>query len=157
MTLKRVTRHLLSTHWQVRRAFPPRAREAIAAAIRASEAAHVGRIYFAVEEALHVRPLLRGQSARQRALEVFSNLQAWDTEHNSGLLIYLLLADRAIEIVADRGIYSKLEPREWQDICRQMQVAFRQGQFEAGVVSGIQSITATLIRHFPAALPAAVP
>jgi len=99
---------------------------------------------------LHSRPLFKGQSARERALKVFSNLRVWDTEHNNGLLIYLLLADRAVEIVADRGIYSKVESREWDSICRTMETAFRAGNYEGGVVSGIQSVTQHLIQHFPA-------
>ena len=138
------------THWQVSWAFPAAARQAIAEAIDASRNAHVGQVYFAVEGALHVRPLFRGQTAQQRALEVFSHLRVWDTEHNNGLLIYLLLADRAVEIVADRGIFSRVEPGEWGRICRQMEASFRQKNYQAGVVTGIQAVTQQLIQHFPA-------
>jgi uncharacterized membrane protein len=74
----------------------------------------------------------------------------WDTEHNNGLLIYLLLADRAVEIVADRGIHAKVDSQEWENICRKMETAFKQANFEGGVVSGIQAVTQHLIRHFPA-------
>ncbi|HEX3839089.1 MAG TPA: TPM domain-containing protein [Steroidobacteraceae bacterium] len=150
MDIKRICRHLLMTHWQVNRAFPAAARDAIAAATSARRSAHVGQVHFAVEGALHVRALFKGQTAQQRALEVFSHLRVWDTEHNNGLLIYLLLADRAVEIVADRGAYSRVDPGEWGRICRQMEAAFKQQHYEAGVIAGIQAATQQLIQHFPA-------
>ena len=138
------------THWEVNWAFPRQTLIAIEQAIKASAAAHVGEIRFAVEGALHSTPLFKGQSARERALEVFSQLRVWDTEHNNGLLIYLLLADRAVEIVADRGIHSKVGSREWENICRKMETAFKQANYEDGVVSGIQAVTQHLMKHFPA-------
>ena len=151
MNIKRVTKHLLLTHWQVNRAFPRQALIAIEQAIKASKTAHVGEIRFVVEGALDVTPLFNGQSARGRAIDVFSQLRVWDTEHNNGLLIYLLLADRAVEIVADRGIHSKVGSREWENICRKMETAFKQANYKGGVVSGIQAVTQHLIQHFPAA------
>ena len=150
MNIKRICRHLLMTHWQVNWAFPPAVKDAIAKEISASRNAHVGQVYFAVEGALHVRPLFKGQTAQQRALEVFSHLRVWDTEHNNGLLIYLLLADRAVEIVADRGVYSRVDPGEWGRICRQMEAAFKQKSYAEGVLGGIQAVTQQLIQHFPA-------
>ena len=138
------------THWEVNRDFPRPTLNAIKQAIKASETAHVGEIRFAVEGALHSTPLFKGQSARERALEVFSQLRIWDTAHNNGLLIYLLLADRAVEIVADRGIHSKVGSREWEHICREMETAFKQADYKGGVVSGIQAVTRHLIKHFPA-------
>jgi uncharacterized membrane protein len=150
MNIKRILRHLLMTHWQVNRAFPPTVRDAFAQALSASRNAHVGEVYFAVEGALHVTPLLKGQTAQQRGLEVFAHLRVWDTEHNNGLLIYLLLADRAVEIVADRGIFSRVDPQEWGRICRQMEASFKQKKYEAGVVAGIQAVTQQLIQHYPA-------
>jgi uncharacterized membrane protein len=149
MDIKRICRHLLMTHWQVNRAFPRGVRDAIAAALSASHTAHVGQVYFAIEGALHVRPLFKGQTAQQRALEVFSHLRVWDTEHNNGILIYLLLADRAVEIVADRGVYSRVDSGEWGRICRQMEAAFKAKDYEAGVIGGIQAATRQLIQHFP--------
>jgi uncharacterized membrane protein len=149
MNIKRIIKHLLMTHWQVNRAFPPRTAAAIAQALNTSQSAHVGRVYFAVEGALHARPLFNGQTAPQRALKVFSNLQVWDTEHNNGLLIYLLLADRAVEIVADRGIYSKVDAGEWNSICRKMEASFKQKHYESGVISGIEAVTQHLMEHFP--------
>jgi uncharacterized membrane protein len=123
---------------------------AIEQAIKASETSHLGEIRFVVEGALHSTPLFKGQSARERALEVFSQLRVWDTEHNNGLLIYLLLADRDVEIVADRGIHSKVGSREWENVCRRMETAFKQANYEGGVVRGIQAVTQHLIKHFPA-------
>ena len=149
MKIKRIARHLVVTHWQVNRAFPRRTLNAIEQAISSSEARHAGQIRFAVEGALDGTPLFKAQSARERAMEVFSQLRLWDTEHNNGVLIYLLLADRAVEIVADRGIQVKMGAREWQTICRQMEAAFKQGNYEEGVVSGIQAVTHGLIKHFP--------
>ena len=149
MNLKRVAKHLLLTHWQVDRAFPRKTMDAIERAIKASETAHAGEIRFAVEGALDSAPLFKAQSARERALEVFAQLRVWDTEHNNGVLIYLLLADRDVEIVADRGIHKKVGSPEWESICRTMETAFRQADFEGGVVNGIQAVTQHLIRHFP--------
>ncbi len=102
-----------------------------------------------MEGALHIEPLLRGQSARERAIDVFSQLRIWDTEQNNGVLIYLLLADRDVEIVADRGIDAKVGPEEWERICRRMEAAFRQADFEGGVVGGIREVTRHLVEHFP--------
>ena len=150
MNVKRIIKHLLLTHWQVDQVFPRKTLNAIEDALKASETAHVGQIRFAVEGALHSAPLLKGQSARDRALDVFSQLRVWDTDHNNGLLIYLLLADRAVEIVADRGIHSKVGSPEWEKVCRTMENAFKQGDYEGGVVRGIQAVTQHLKQHFPA-------
>lgn len=138
------------THWQVNHAFSHQTLIAIEQAIKASETKHVGEIRFVVEGALHSTPLFAGQSARERAIDVFSQLRIWDTQHNSGVLIYLLLADRHVEIVADRGIHAKVGSREWEDICRTMETAFRQANYKVGVVSGIQAVTQLLMKHFPA-------
>jgi uncharacterized membrane protein len=135
--------------WTVRRAFPARSLEAIRDAIAQSEAGHSGEIRFAVEHALDLGDLLRNRSARDRAIDVFSRLRVWDTERNNGVLIYLLLADRDVEIVADRGIHERVEAAGWEAICRQMEAAFGAGRFEAGVLEGIQAIGAHLRRHFP--------
>jgi uncharacterized membrane protein len=124
--------------------------DAIEQAIRATEARHAGQIRFAVEASLELVPLLAGQTAQQRAVEVFSKLRVWDTEHNNGVLIYLLLADRDVEIVADRGIHVRLGKEVWQTICHEMEAAFRESNFEAGVIAGIHAVGEHLSRHFPA-------
>src|SRR5687767_441551 len=105
----------------VRRAFPAHDLQAIEKAIAKSEKRHGGEIRFAVEAALDVPALLRGQSAHGRALEVFSELRVWDTEANNGVLIYLLLADRDVEIVADRGVNRRVGPQGWEAACREME------------------------------------
>ncbi len=135
--------------WLVRRYFSRAVMARIEHAISESEALHNGEIRFAVESVLDLSPLLHGQDARQRAMEVFSQLRVWDTEHNSGVLIYLLLADRDVEIVADRGIHAKVGNAEWERICRQMEAAFHAGRFEEGVLAGMREVTALLVRHFP--------
>ena len=139
----------MATKWMVNRAFPRDTLIAIDKAIKASEATHRGEIRFAVEGALHIEPLLRGQTARERAIDVFAQLRIWDTERNNGVLIYLLLADRDVEIVADRGIDAKVGPQEWETISRKMEVAFREADFQGGVVGGIQEVTRHLAEHFP--------
>ena len=150
MNIQRIVRHLLVTDGQVKKAFPLSALNKIEQAIKASESAHVGEIRFAVEGALDGAPLFGGQSARERAIDLFSQLRVWDTQHNSGVLIYLLLADRDVEIVADRGIDAVVGSQAWTEVCHQMEAAFRQSDFEGGVVSGVQAVTQHLVKHFPA-------
>lgn len=145
----RIGRHLLMTPWQLHRAFPRSTLAAIESAIRAAETSHGGEIRFAVEGALDLMPLARGQSARERAIDVFSQLRVWDTEHNNGVLIYLLLADRDVEIVADRGVHARVGAGEWERICRRMEMAFAQGKYEEGVVGGIGAVAANLVKQFP--------
>ena len=151
MQIRRIIKHLLMTDGRVKRIFPRDALTRIENAIQASETAHVGEIRFAVEGGLDGAPLFKGQSARERAVEVFSRLRVWDTQHNNGLLVYLLLADRAVEIVADRGIHAKVGAQDWEKVCRQMEGAFRHANYEGGVIDGVQAVTRHLVRHFPAA------
>ncbi|VCJ27941.1 TPM domain-containing protein [Burkholderia pseudomallei] len=149
MDIRRIVRHLLTTHWRVRRVFPRATLTAIGQAIKACDAGHVGEVCFAVEGALHSAHLFRGQSARDRAIEVFSQLRIWDTEYNNGVLIYVLLADRAVEIVADRGVHAKVGSQEWQAICHEMETAFRRGAYCDGAVKGIEAVAAHLKKHYP--------
>jgi uncharacterized membrane protein YgcG len=149
MGIKRIGKHLLEHRWRVRKIFTPRVLAAIEQAIKASEAKHAGQIRFAVEGALDGAPLLRNQSARARALDVFSHLRIWDTTHNNGVLIYLLLADRDVEILADRGIDALVGPADWQKICAMMETEFGKGNFEGGVLKGIEAATRHLVKHFP--------
>lgn len=149
MKLGRTLRHLFSLPGAVARALPKAALGRIEKAIQKAEAEHRGEIRFAVEAALESGALLSDQSPRSRALEVFSLLRVWDTEENNGVLIYLLLADRAAEIVVDRGIHAKVEAAEWRHVCRRMEGAFARGEFEDGVVSGIAEVSRVLARHFP--------
>ncbi|QUS38763.1 hypothetical protein RPMA_07910 [Tardiphaga alba] len=150
MSLKRIGRHLLANRARVRKAFPREAIAAIEQAIKTSEATHAGQIRFVVEGALDGAPLFRNQAARERAIDVFSQLRVWDTEHNNGVLIYLLLADRDVEIVVDRGIDRHVGRAGWEAICQMMETHFRAGRFEQGVIAGIEAVTTHLARHFPA-------
>jgi uncharacterized membrane protein len=154
MELKRIVKHLFTTQRQVTKAFPPQSLKVIEQTIKASESAHAGEIQFAVEDALDGTALFKGQSPRDRAIELFTQLRVWDTAHNNGLLIYLLLADRAVEIVADRGIHVRVGSHEWEKICRPMEAAFKKSNYEDGVVRGVQAITQHLALHFPADGPA---
>src|SRR3982751_4365026 len=149
MGIRRVGKHLLEHRWRVRRLFPPRVLNAIEQAIKTGETLHAGQVRFVVEGALDGVPLLRDQSARQRALDVFSELRIWDTAHNNGVLIYLLLADRQVEIVADRGIDAKVGAARWEAICRAMEAEFRAGRFEQGVMQGIAAVSAELAKTYP--------
>jgi uncharacterized membrane protein len=149
MNLQRTLKHLTTGDLAVRRAFPVRAMQAIEAAIRSTEAAHSGQIRFAVEASLDYAALRRDLGARERAIEVFSQLRVWDTERNNGVLIYLLLADRDVEIVADRGVDARVGAAAWEAICRDMETVFRERRFEEGVLSGIRAVGLQLARYFP--------
>src|SRR5579863_3641091 len=145
--------HIASSRWGTRRHFPAPVRAAIDAAIRECEARHAGDIRFVVETALDLPELWHGLGARARALQVFGQFAVWDTEHNNGVLIYVLMADRAVEIVADRGLAGRIEPQEWRAVCGRMEQHYRAGRFREGSVSGIEGIGALLERHFPGAGP----
>ena len=149
MGIRRIGRHLLEHKWRVRRIFPPRVLSAIEQAIKAGEASHSGQVRFAVEGALDGKPLFKNPSARARALDIFSQLRVWDTAHNNGVLIYLLLADRDVEIIADRGIDAKVGAAGWENICREMEAEFKRGNFERGVIAGIEAVSQKLALHFP--------
>ncbi|MBA3902639.1 MAG: hypothetical protein C0522_03035 [Rhodocyclaceae bacterium] len=149
MNFGRIIRHLLAPQWSVGLAYPARTLAAIERAIAATEKTHDGELRFAVEAGLQLQALLRGQTARQRAVEVFSQLRVWDTEHNSGVLIYVQLIDRKVEILADRGISALVPQTEWNAVCRRMEQAFRKGEFEAGTIAAIEEISIRLARHFP--------
>ena len=150
MNIKRLFRHLLQPPWLSRRAFSPTVMHRIKDAVTQSERLHRGELRVAVEASLDLGPLLRNQSPRARACEVFAQLGVWDTAGNSGVLLYINWADRDIEIVADRGISAQVTQDQWEAICRGMEQAFRADRFEAGVLEGIRQITALLARHFPA-------
>jgi uncharacterized membrane protein len=149
MNIKRIIKHLSIGQASVHRSFPRAAMANIERTIAEVEKTHAGQIRFAVEAGLDLSPLLTGQTARERAIEVFSRLHVWDTEHNNGVLIYLLLADRDVEIVADRGVHAKLGQAVWESVCKEMEAGFRQGRFEEGVIAGIRSVGAHLAQHYP--------
>jgi uncharacterized membrane protein len=150
MGIGRIGRHLLEHRWRLRRIFPPEVLAAIEQAIKAGEATHSGQIRFVVEGALDGTPLFRDQPARERALDIFSQLRIWDTAHNNGVLIYLLLADRNVEIIADRGIDAKVGAAGWEKICADMEADFKAGNFRSGVIRGIEAVSRQMAAHFPA-------
>ena len=149
MGIKRIGRHLIEYRWRERRIFTPKVLAAIEQAIKAGEATHSGQVRFAVEGALDGAPLFQDQSARERALDIFAQLRIWDTAHNNGVLIYLLLADRRVEIVADRGIDTLVGPEGWAKICRQREADFKEGYFEAGDIKGSAAVSRELAKYFP--------
>lgn len=149
LNMKRIARHWLATRWHFRRAFPRTAVAAIEHEIQASESMHAGEIRFVVEGALSGLPLYFDQSARERAIDVFAQLRMWDTEYRNGVLIYLLLADRSVEIVADRGVHAKTGEQEWKRICDDMEDAFRSGRYRQGAVDGVRAVTHLMAKHFP--------
>jgi len=149
MGIGRIARHLIEHNWRARRVFTSDVLAAIEQAIKTGEATHSGQVRFVVEGALDGRPLFHNQSARERALDIFAHLRIWDTAHNNGVLIYLLLADRNVEIVADRGIDGRVGAGGWATICRRMENDFRTGQFRAGVLKGIAAVSRELAKYFP--------
>ena len=144
--LIRVLKHLLAPDWITRRGFSSLR---IQEAIRESEKQHFAQLRFAVEGGLPAHFLFRNASPRKRAEEVFSQLRVWDTEHNSGVLIYVQRVDRRIEIVADRGIAAKVGEAEWSAVCRAMEKSFKDGRFTEGALEAIESCSLILARHFP--------
>ena len=142
-------RHLFD-FGRVQRAFPAATLDAIQHAVAASEHVHRGEICFAVEGGLPLRAIVGGLAPRERARAVFAQLGVWDTRENTGVLVYVQLADHAIEIVADRGIAAHVDDGEWQRVCAAMQIRFAEGRYEAGAVEAVSAIGALLVTHFPA-------
>ncbi len=149
--LPRLLRHRLLDEGDARRALGEDAPARIAASVAASEARHSGQIRVCVEAGLPLSYLRRGASPRDRAVAMFGKLRVWDTEHNNGVLVYVLLAEHAIEIVADRGIDGRVDAAAWAAIAARMREPFRGGDFAAGLDQAIDAVDALLVRHFPRA------
>lgn len=149
--MRRLWANLFGGWFQLPRRFPAALLDEMAAAIAAGERAHLGEIRFAVESRLTPVDVLEGLDATARARQVFAQLRVWDTELNSGVLFYVLMAEHRIEIVADRGIAAKVTPDEWEAICTRMRDSYAGGQWRAGSLEGIASANALLARHFPGA------
>ncbi|HZH43137.1 MAG TPA: TPM domain-containing protein [Lysobacter sp.] len=145
----RLFRHLFAP--STARMFPEASVQRIADAIAEGERRHRGEVCFAVEAALPPAAVWAGMDARARALEVFSQLRVWDTEANNGVLLYLLLADHRIEIVADRGFHDRVGADDWRAICAAIEQRLRAGRAEEAVLHGIAAITDCVARHFPRA------
>jgi uncharacterized membrane protein len=149
MKLLRLIRHLTTTRWHTRNCFPRAVREVIQQTVKECEAHHDGEIRFVVETAFDIPELWHDLAPRRRALQLFGALGVWDTEHNNGVLIYVLMADRVVEIVADRGISARVAAAEWAVVCRQMEHHYRQRRYRDGSVVGVLGVGAILGRHFP--------
>jgi uncharacterized membrane protein len=149
ITMQRLWRHLITDRGDVQRALPPEELARIENAIADGERRHAGQVCFAVEAALPLARVWQGQTPRERALEVFGSLRVWDTERNDGVLVYLLLADRDVEIVADRGIHRHVGAPTWEAVCKTMETAFHEGRYGEGVARGIGEISGLLAEHSP--------
>jgi uncharacterized membrane protein len=147
----RILKHRLVDDTDVRRALGPDALARLEARVRASERRHSGEIRLSVEAGLPLSYLWQGLTARDRAVTLFGKLRVWDTEANNGVLIYLLLAEHAIEIVADRGLARHVPAGHWQTVLAHMREAFRAGEFEQGLMQAIDEVEALLLQHFPLA------
>lgn len=150
MNLKRFWRHVLMSPPLAARAFPEATMDAIEREIGAHEKLHRGEVCFVVEAELTSAQLWADLSPRDRAREVFAQRGVWNTEENNGVLIYVLLADHCVEIVADRGVDARADAGEWQAICRRMEAHFRAGRHEEGAVAGVGAVSLLLERCFPA-------
>jgi uncharacterized membrane protein len=149
MQFARLLRPATASHWRTRMLFPAATLDAIEEAITRAERAHGGEIRFAIETALAPHHILNKVTARTRGLEVFGHLHVWDTEANNGVLIYVQLADRNVEIIADRGIAARVSAAEWEAVCKLMEEHFRAGRFQAGSIAGVEAVGNLLARHFP--------
>jgi uncharacterized membrane protein len=153
--MSRLWRHFVTDRGTVRRMFPTSALDRIECAIAQGEKGHTGQVRFAVEAALPLQRVWKHLPPRERALEVFGLLRIWDTEANDGVLLYVLLADRDVEIVADRGIHARVGDAEWKRVCGTIEKAFRAGRFAEGVEQGIAEVSALLAQHSPRTGPGA--
>jgi len=149
--LRRMLRHAWLDETDTRRAVPEDMLQRLMARVAASERRHNGEVRICVEASLPRSYLWRDATARQRAVAMFGKLRVWDTEHNNGVLIYLMLAEHAIEIVADRGLSRQVPQDEWHALVQRMSSAFRDGRFEDGLTQALEEVSALLVTHFPLA------
>lgn len=157
LKIKTLLRHLWLDASDAQRAIAPDVLQRLTQRVAASEHRHTGQLRICVEAALPMSYLWRLGRAntladliRQRAVMQFSKLRVWYTEHHSGVLIYLQLAERAIEIVADRGLSRHVSQQEWQAMTLRMGAAFSSGRFEDGLTQALEEVSALLVAHFPA-------
>jgi uncharacterized membrane protein len=150
MNLGRISTNLFGAWFQMGRQFPPATLDAIAKTVAEGEGRHRGELRVAIESRLPFSAVVADVTARDRAAMLFSHMRVWDTEENSGVLLYVLLAEHRIEIVADRGIAKVVAPAEWEAITTHMRDQFAQGHFREAVQTGVAEAGALLARHFPA-------
>ena len=153
--LTRILKHRWLDETDAKRALGEGALGRIEARVKASEQHHSGEIRVCVEAGLPLSYLWRDAAARERAVTLFGKLRVWDTERNNGVLIYLLLAERQIEIVADRGLNAQVSAAQWAALLGGMSAAFKAGQFEAGLIAAVDAIDALLMAHFAVSADAA--
>lgn len=146
---KRLWQHWQNPRWRVEQYFPTKELERLSRAIGESERSHSGQVRFVVESRYDSADVLAGVQPHTRALQWFGELGIWDTERNSGVLVYVSFADHVVEIVADRGIHAKVGNAAWQQVCADMAAAFKQQQYVAGLEQGLNAVTALLAEHFP--------
>ena len=150
--LSRIFKHRWQSDAAARSAIPPELLDSLSEQVKRSESGHSGEIRIFVEAGLPLSYLKRqtsmAQITRERALAMFGKLRVWDTAHNNGVLIYLLLAERRIEIVADRGLNERVAPDTWQNLVQGMRAAFKAGDFESGLTQAVQEVSALLKQHF---------
>jgi uncharacterized membrane protein len=152
----RVLRHLLTPGWVMRLHYPPQLLASVEERVGQIERRHHTEVRFVVEHALEFGDLIAGLTPRERALEVFGLLGVWDTEHNNGVLIHVLHAERAVEIVADRGIARAVPQSDWDALCRQLETQLRAGHYAAGAMAAIDGVARLLEQHQPVVPHAAV-
>ncbi len=145
----RWVKHLFTTRWHLRNAFAADTLDAIEAAVAASEQRHRGELRFAIEASFDLPQLLRGLTPRQRAAELFTSLGVWDTDENIGVLVYVLVAEHAVEIIADRGYIDRVDVATWQVTCARMAGSFASGDFKLGALHGIEQLTTVMASAFP--------
>lgn len=150
MNIPRWLKHLLTPAWRVRQVLSAADRQAVEQAVAASECRHRGELCVVAEGPLAPAALWQNVAPRQRAVELFGRLRVWDTAENSGILIYVQLVDRRVEILADRGIAARVAQAEWDALCRGMEAAFRAGEYRQGLLAAIDGATQCLAAHFPA-------
>lgn len=141
--------HLLTTRWTARRHFPSATLDALEVAIAAGERTHRGELRVVIEAGMDLAHVLDGVTPRQRALQVFADLGVWDTQENNGVLLFVDIADHAVEIVADRGYRSHIEASAWAEVCAAMSRHFAAREFQQGALYGIGRAAALMASVFP--------
>jgi uncharacterized membrane protein YgcG len=150
MHAARSLKHLFASRWLTRQRFTDEVDKAIESAIKSAETRSSAEIRFVIETAIDPAAAWRGFTPRERALEVFAQFRVWDTELRNGVLIYVLVADRDVEIIADRGAAASIPAAGWEHAARIMEDHFRAGRFREGAVAGVEAVAGLLEKHFPA-------
>ncbi len=152
-TIIRWLKHLCTPTWRVRRLFPQAVLNKMKMGIGASEQLHQGQLRFVIESSFDAAAIFAGMSPRERALDWFGALRVWDTEHNSGVLVYISVADHAIEIIADRGINRVINPNIWNGVCLMIQAKFAEKSYAEGLGVGLAAINELLVANMPRNTP----